>query len=137
MPTQSGVLYTAGEDRNITAWDTNSGKVAHCIEDAHSTRVKGMVVLSKNTDASGAEDPYLMASGSSDGIIRVWDIRMAVKEKANPLAEADTKSRLTCLAGTSLKCECILDVFFLYTSWQAFYFNDWTAGLRISGCLNL
>ncbi|PKI31830.1 hypothetical protein CRG98_047781 [Punica granatum] len=105
-PGEGGLLYTGGEDRNITAWDTKSGKVAYCIEDAHAFRVKGLVVLSRRTDPSEADDPYLVASASSDGVIRVWDVRMAMKEKPNPLAEANTKSRLTCLAGTSLKCEC-------------------------------
>lgn len=52
------------------------------------------------------DDPYLVASASSDGVIRVWDVRMAIKEKPNPLAEVNTKSRLTCLSGSSLKCEC-------------------------------
>lgn len=56
-------------------------------------------------DPSEAGDPNLVASASSDGVIRVWDVRMAMKEKPYPLAEANTKSRLTCLAGTSLKCE--------------------------------
>ncbi|KAL5577296.1 hypothetical protein UlMin_018995 [Ulmus minor] len=102
-PGENGLLFTSGEDRNITAWDTNSGKVAYCIEDAHSARVKGIVVLSKNADALSDEDPFLVASAASDGIIRVWDVRMAVMEKPNPLAEANTKSRLTCLAGCSLK----------------------------------
>lgn len=103
-PGENGLLFTGGEDRGITAWDTNSGKVAHRIEDAHSTRIKGIVVLKSNAGDVADEDPYLVASGSSDGVIRVWDVRMAVKDnKPNPLAEANTKSRLTCLAGSSLK----------------------------------
>ncbi|KAI9199051.1 hypothetical protein LWI28_026533 [Acer negundo] len=102
-PGENGVLFTGGEDRNITAWDTNSGKVAYCIEDAHTARVKGIVVLSKNSDGDATDDPHLVASASSDGVIRVWDVRMAFKEKPIPLAEAKTNSRLTCLAGSSIK----------------------------------
>ncbi|ONI11043.1 hypothetical protein PRUPE_4G084200 [Prunus persica] len=102
-PGENGVLYTGGEDRCITAWDTNSGKVAYRIEDAHPARVKGIVVLTSKAGAVADDDPYLVASASSDGVIRLWDVRMAVKEKPNPLAEANTKSRLTCLAGSSLK----------------------------------
>lgn len=102
-PGSNGLLFTGGEDRNITAWDTASGKVAYCIEDAHSARVKGIVVLSRNDSGTADDDPYMVASASSDGVIRVWDVRMANREKPNPLAEANTKSRLTCLAGSSLK----------------------------------
>ncbi|XP_030553405.1 p21-activated protein kinase-interacting protein 1-like [Rhodamnia argentea] len=102
-PGESGLLYTGGEDRSVTAWDTKTGKIAYQIEDAHSTRVKGIVVLSKSNDTSVEDDPYLVTSASSDGVIRVWDVRMASKEKPVPLAEVNTKSRLTCLAGTSLK----------------------------------
>ncbi|KAE7996171.1 hypothetical protein FH972_000914 [Carpinus fangiana] len=102
-PGENGLLYTGGEDRNITAWDTKSAKVAYSIEDAHSNRLKGIVVLTRSDGTASGEDPYLVASASSNGIIRVWDVRMVVKEKPNPLAEADTKSRLTCLAGSSIK----------------------------------
>lgn len=102
-PGESGLLYIGGEDRSVTAWDTKTGKIAYQIEDAHSTRVKGIVVLSKSNDTSVEDDPYLVTSASSDGVIRVWDVRMASKEKPIPLAEVNTKSRLTCLAGTSLK----------------------------------
>ncbi|XP_057957939.1 uncharacterized protein LOC131150893 [Malania oleifera] len=102
-PGSSGLLFTGGEERNITAWDTISGKVAYCIEGAHSARVKGIVVHTRNDGALAGDDPYKVSSASSDGVIRVWDVRMAVKEKPNPLAEANTKSRLTCLAGSSLK----------------------------------
>lgn len=101
-PGNNGILFTGGEDKNITAWDTTTGKVAYCIEDAHSARVKGIVVLSKSDGASD-DDPYIVASASSDGIVRVWDARMVSQEKTSPLAEANTKSRLTCLAGSSMK----------------------------------
>lgn len=63
-------------------------------------------MLTGNDGGAAVDDPYLVASASSDGVIRVWDVRMAFKEKPNPLAEANTKSRLTCLAGSSIKCEC-------------------------------
>ncbi|KFK40973.1 hypothetical protein AALP_AA2G068300 [Arabis alpina] len=102
-PGESGTLFTAGEDRAITAWDTNSGKLAYSIEDAHQARIKGVVVLTRNDSDGASQDPYLIASASSDGVIRVWDVRMAPKDKATPLAETNTNSRLTCLAGSALK----------------------------------
>ncbi|KHN35586.1 p21-activated protein kinase-interacting protein 1-like [Glycine soja] len=98
---QNGLLYTGGEDRNITAWDIKTGKIAYCLEEAHTARVKGIVALTESDGATGDDDPYLVASASSDGIIRVWDVRMAAREK--PLTEHNTRSRLTCLAGSSLK----------------------------------
>ncbi|PIA45806.1 hypothetical protein AQUCO_01600207v1 [Aquilegia coerulea] len=101
---KNGLLFTGGEDRNVTAWDTNSGQAAFSLEGAHATRVKGVVFLSGK--AGGNEDvdkPYLVASASSDGVIRVWDVRMANKENPTPLAEVNTKSRLTCLAGSPVK----------------------------------
>ncbi|KAJ4976695.1 hypothetical protein NE237_001801 [Protea cynaroides] len=103
-PGMNGLLFAGGEDHSVTSWDTKSGKVAFCIEGAHSSRVKGIVVL---TTKNGGDDdnvvPYLVASASSDGVIRVWDVRMTNKDKPNPLVEACTKSRLTCLAGSSIK----------------------------------
>ncbi|KAG2253575.1 hypothetical protein Bca52824_083711 [Brassica carinata] len=38
----SGTLFTAGEDRAITAWDTNRRKLAYSIQDAHPARIKAM-----------------------------------------------------------------------------------------------
>lgn len=100
---QNGVLYTGGEDRGITAWDLSSGKVSSRIEGAHATRVKGVVVFDDRKN--GSELSNLIASASSDGIIRIWDVRTTGNAKPTPLAEANTKARLTCLAGTSLKCK--------------------------------
>lgn len=75
-------------------------------------------MLSK-IDGSSDDEPFLVASASSDGIIRVWDVRMATKDKPTPLAEANTKSRLTCLAGSSIKCEYIR-LYFLTFSYLSF-----------------
>lgn len=105
-------MFTGGEDRNITAWDTKSGKVAYSIEDAHSARIKGISVLSKGGDETFEDGPCIVASASSDGIIRVWDVRVANNVNPTPLAEAKTKSRLTCLAGSSFRCmEIVLSVY--------------------------
>lgn len=67
--------------------------------------MKGIVVLHKNSDGDAEDHQHIVASASSDGVIRVWDVRMTNKDKPNPLAEVNTKSRLTCLAGSSIKCE--------------------------------
>ncbi|PIN18976.1 WD40 repeat-containing protein [Handroanthus impetiginosus] len=99
-------LFTGGEDRKVTAWDTTTGKVAYTIEDAHAALIKVIVVLSKGVDDLGEEDPYIVASTLSDGIIRTWDVRMVNKGDPNLLAEVNTKSRLTCLAGSSIKTLC-------------------------------
>lgn len=115
---QTGILFSGGEDRNVTAWDTASGKVAYCIEDAHATRVKGIVVLSKSSGDVGAEDPYIVASASSDGVIRVWDVWMIDTGKPNPVSEVKMQSRLTCLAGSSFKGE------YVYLLILGFLFNN-------------
>jgi protein MAK11 len=118
---QNGVLYTGGEDRGITAWDLSSGKVSSRIEGAHSTRVKGIVVFDNRND--GSELSTLVASASSDGVISIWDARMTGNEKPTPLAEVNTKARLTCLAGSSLKCKsmetsCTKQCYTPYAQWS-------------------
>ncbi|KAK8919354.1 hypothetical protein KSP39_PZI021144 [Platanthera zijinensis] len=99
---ESGLLFAGGEDKNIVAWDTASGKIAYSVDGAHSARVKGLVVFKSRSDTEKFEAFDCLASASSDGVIRIWDLRMISKEKANPLAESKTKSRLTCLAGSSI-----------------------------------
>ncbi|KAJ1266419.1 hypothetical protein BS78_08G149600 [Paspalum vaginatum] len=101
-PAKNGILYTGGEDRCITAWDLSSGKASSRIEGAHATRVKGVVVFDSQKKG-GSVLSNLIASASSDGVIRIWDIRTIGNAKPTPLAEANTKARITCLAGTTLK----------------------------------
>ena len=98
MSLQNNTLITGGEGRDIAAWDIQSGKNAYSIKNAHSARVKGVAVI----PSSGSGD--LLASVATDGMIRVWDTRMVSGETAAMhLAEANTKSRLTCLAASSIK----------------------------------
>ncbi|KAG6503935.1 hypothetical protein ZIOFF_036259 [Zingiber officinale] len=85
--------------------DMRSGEIAYSFENAHSTRVKGLVVLKNRSMSETSDESNLIAFASSDGMIHVWDARMIAKDKPNHLAEADTKSRLTCLAGSFKKCE--------------------------------
>ncbi|KAG6508096.1 hypothetical protein ZIOFF_033455 [Zingiber officinale] len=97
--------------------DMRSGEIAYSFENAHSTRVKGLVVLKNRSKSETSDESNLIASASSDGMIRVWDARMIAKDKPNHLAEADTKSRLTCLAGSFKKyycCDIIIQSFLKY-----------------------
>ncbi|CAA3027720.1 p21-activated kinase-interacting 1-like [Olea europaea subsp. europaea] len=58
---------------------------------------------------AGVEDPYIVASALSDGLVHNWDVQMANEEKMSPLAEANSRSRLTCLAGSSIKFDNLLN----------------------------
>ncbi|CAA6669907.1 unnamed protein product [Spirodela intermedia] len=118
-PALNNVLITGGEGRDVTAWDITSGKVAYSIKEAHSARVKGLVVLGGGNSGDASGGPHLLASAATDGVIRVWDARMVSGEKPPPhLTEAKTKSRLTCLAGSSIKFEkwCFCSMFWVIHS---------------------
>jgi protein MAK11 len=78
------------------------GKVSSGIEGAHTTHLKGNVIFDSKNES---ELSNLIASALSDNVIRVWDVRTMGNAKSTPLAEANTKVRLTCLAGTPLKCK--------------------------------
>lgn len=48
--------------------------------------------------------PLLVASASSDGTVKVWDMRMVGGEDEGtpvPVMQAETKARLTCLVSCS------------------------------------
>ncbi|KAL2933280.1 p21-activated protein kinase-interacting protein 1-like [Bienertia sinuspersici] len=129
-PGENGLIFTGGEDRGVTAWDTVSGKVAYSIDGAHKSRVKGIVVLSKDNNSSATDNPYLLSSASSDGVIRVWDVRVTNKEKSKPLSEANTKSRLTCLAGSSFKfCDQLIMAYMICTGFTVAYVLPFSGAL--------
>ncbi|XP_024522652.1 p21-activated protein kinase-interacting protein 1-like [Selaginella moellendorffii] len=95
-PFHDELLCTGGEDCSVSVWDFRSGKTAHRIAAAHASRVKGV-------DRLG--DSQLLVSASSDGTVKVWDLRVVSQAeddgKPVPLMQADTRARLTCVVGFS------------------------------------
>lgn len=106
------------EGGNIVGYDTRVAptKPALTITKAHPTRVKGMVVPLDDSDATAvlggpAGGPVTLVSASSEGVVRLWDLRTAGKSGAaaalaagvttardEPLAEVKGGGRFTCMA---------------------------------------
>lgn len=100
------MLVTGGEDCIVRAWDTRSGKQAWSVTNAHTNRIKGVAILESrsDTDEHSSGSPVIVASASSDGLLKIWDTRMVGSEDRSapvPLMQAETKARLTCLASSS------------------------------------
>mmetsp|Transcript_25430 Transcript_25430/g.69083 ORF Transcript_25430/g.69083 Transcript_25430/m.69083 type:complete len:423 (-) Transcript_25430:930-2198(-) len=107
------VLLTGLEDGSIKVWDLRTSGLQGSIERAHGTRIRGL--CSVLPGGPGSSVPQHLASASSDGVVKVWDVRMmsngslkggqssgATKPgsgsiHAAMLAQASTGARLTCL----------------------------------------
>lgn len=101
--TENGLLLTGGEEPTIQAWDLGTGKIAFSLENVHKNRIKGLAVLGSKSTTESDDNPYFIASASSDGIVRVWDVRMLNKDNSTPIIETDSKARITCLVGCTSK----------------------------------
>jgi len=73
-PLPHGERLMATEDSSLTAWDPASGERAFVLKAAHAARVRAVEAL---PSADGRACSHLFASASSDGVVRVWDSRMA------------------------------------------------------------
>lgn len=90
----------------MRGWDTRSGKQAWSVTNAHSNRIKGVAILGSKsvTDEHDGGPPAIVASASSDGLLKIWDTRMVGSDCGTPpapLLQAETKARLTCLVSSS------------------------------------
>lgn len=94
----TGTLITGSEDGSLRVWDAVNGKELLCIQRAHTTRIKAVVLVADS----------LVATASSDGVIKVWDLCKALTDKTKSssdnnstaaaiesLAEVQTRARVT------------------------------------------
>uniref|UniRef100_A0A1D2A8Y5 P21-activated protein kinase-interacting protein 1-like protein n=2 Tax=Auxenochlorella protothecoides TaxID=3075 RepID=A0A1D2A8Y5_AUXPR len=108
------VLLTGCDDGSLHAWSIPDEAEILTIPEAHGSRIRGLAVApqSSASDASSSIQaskspstahalPRLVGTASSDGTLRLWnleDIRAGAGGAApQPLAEVDTRARLTCL----------------------------------------
>lgn len=79
-----GALLTAGEGGFLSAWDQSSGKEVLSVPKAHAVRIRGVAVpWAAGEDGSGgagpSELPRLVATASTDGEVKLWDLRNTVR----------------------------------------------------------
>jgi len=92
------ILTTGAEDGVIRIWDIASGSCPLEVR-AHSSRIRGVAHMA-GPGATPHGLPTVVVSGSSDGTLKLWDVRMLCDSRSTglPLAEAATNARLTCLS---------------------------------------
>ena len=101
------------EGGDVVGYDTRAPPTKHAlrITKAHPTRVKGVVVPYDDHDAGVAMGgpawgATSLVTASSEGVVRLWDLRVAGKgggaasarDIDEPVAEAEGGGRFTCLA---------------------------------------
>lgn len=107
------VLVTGGEDGSLTAWDARANAPALSVARAHASRIRGVAPLAAPAPDQGlgsGSSGWAVGAVSSDGVVRVWDLRKASAAGSGGsgaaagsgsgigwLAEAATGARLTCL----------------------------------------
>jgi protein MAK11 len=114
------LLLTGSEDGALRLWDTQHGKEVLCISRAHGSRVRSLVLPHSSSSsregggsavASEHAVPALVATASSDGTIKLWDLVAAVEAaraggeggassvaaSTACIAQAETRARLTTL----------------------------------------
>lgn len=113
---EDGVVITGSEDGALRVWDTVKGRQVLCINRAHTTRIKALAapysapVATDRHSALVDAVPELLATASSDGVIKLWALRTAAaaaQQAGRPEAEdggggaclcqAETRARLTTL----------------------------------------
>ena len=81
------VVAIGCEDGSLLLLDARSGAVEHASERAHTARIRGVAAVF-SPHASEAASTYV-GSASSDGAIKLWDLRSASKLCASRLISVD------------------------------------------------
>lgn len=96
------VLALGGEDGSLTAWDVRTSTPGLSLPRAHAARIRGVAPLA----AAAGGGAWALGAASSDGVVRLWDMRSAgagaaAQHSAGFVAETKTNARLTCLCATA------------------------------------
>ncbi|KAK9834995.1 hypothetical protein WJX81_002961 [Elliptochloris bilobata] len=67
------VLVLGGEDGSLNAWDVRSSSPALALPRAHAARIRGVAPAA----APGGGGASALGAASSDGVVRLWDLRRA------------------------------------------------------------
>eukprot|EP00873_Tetraselmis_striata_P026041 jgi/Tetstr1/446305/TSEL_033849.t1 len=92
---------TGAEDGGLRVWDIATGSLKIEVPRAHGARVRAIVALPGGATTPDGFPAHL-ASASTDGVLKLWDVRMMGSggRAACALAEVATTARLTCLAAS-------------------------------------
>ncbi|KAF9947443.1 ribosome biosynthesis protein rrb1 [Modicella reniformis] len=82
-PSEKGVFASCSADQTVRIWDVRSKKRPGLVAKVHNSDVN---VISWNKKL-----PYMLASGSDEGIFSVWDLRQLSQSAANPTPIATFK----------------------------------------------
>lgn len=118
---ETGVFVVA-KDSGTLDWFSLEGASLLMSTDAHETRIKSVRYLGLRSnegialDSGGDEDvddedartreekrPYLIATMSSDGVLKVWSVAKPGLTKPQQLASESTGARLTCMTSALIK----------------------------------
>lgn len=97
------IIITGTEDGSLSIWDTSVGvsKPILVVPRAHETRIKAMSLV---RSVPSTEKTITLATGSSDGVIKVWNLeglQVSTNEregtKATCQCEVETRARITTL----------------------------------------
>lgn len=111
-----GIIVTGSEDGSVRVWDNATCQEILCISKAHATRIKALALpyAASNSPAGGvAQMPELLASASSDGVVKVWALRRAAEaaaQRGSAAAEGGSDADCVCQVATRARLTVMVAV---------------------------